>query len=138
MQRLLDILVTFPRRLFIGLLRAYQLVISPHTPPTCRFHPTCSTYSIEAFREYGVFKGLILTVYRLGRCHPWGGHGYDPPRWFGQPPPEKYRTHTTEAVGAPVPDDAHDAYAASQEQGEADSLSPTDALSTTEQREATE
>jgi len=147
MQRLLDILVTLPRRLFIGLLRAYQLVISPHTPPTCRFHPTCSTYSIEAFREYGVFKGLILTVYRLGRCHPWGGHGYDPPRWFGQPPPEKYRTHSTEVAGStevsggdpvPVPEDPRDGYAASQKQGEAGGLPPTDALSTTQQREATE
>lgn len=126
MQRLFDILVTLPRRLFIGLLRGYQLVISPHTPPTCRFHPTCSTYSIEAFREYGVFKGLILTVYRLARCHPWGGHGYDPPRWFGQPPPEKYRTKSK--TYSTDPSDASGPAASA----------PDDARSTIQPREATE
>ena len=110
MRQLLDFLVKAPRRLFILLLRGYQTFISPHTLPTCRFHPTCSTYSIEAFREYGAVKGLILTVYRLSRCHPWGGHGYDPPRWFGQPLPEKYRIQTPTAdsptADSTVSDDA--------------------------------
>lgn len=91
MTRLLSFLVQLPRRLLIGVVRGYQLLLSPHLGNTCRFHPTCSQYAIEAFREYGAVRGLILTVYRLGRCHPWGDHGYDPPRWFGEPPPEAVR-----------------------------------------------
>lgn len=84
---MLRFLAHIPRRLFIALVRGYQLIISPHFPSTCRYRPTCSHYSIQAFREYGAIKGLILTVHRLLRCHPWGGHGYDPPRWFGEPRP---------------------------------------------------
>ena len=63
---------------FIFLIRFYQLCISPLKPPTCRFTPTCSQYALEAFRKYGPFKGLYLTVRRLLRCHLWGGSGYDP------------------------------------------------------------
>lgn len=63
---------------FVLLIRFYQICISPLTPPTCRFTPTCSQYALEAFRKHGPFKGLYLTVKRLLRCHPWGGHGYDP------------------------------------------------------------
>ena len=84
MSRVLSLLVRLPRLLLIGLVRVYQYTISPHLGRTCRFHPTCSSYAIEAFRKYGALKGLVLTIYRLGRCHPWGGHGYDPPRWFGE------------------------------------------------------
>jgi hypothetical protein len=88
MRQVLTFLTRIPRLLFIGLVRGYQLLVSPHLPSTCRFQPTCSTYSIQAFREYGAIRGLVLTIYRLGRCHPWGGHGYDPPRWFGETEPE--------------------------------------------------
>ena len=63
---------------FILLIRFYQVCISPLKPPTCRFTPTCSQYALEAFRKHGVFKGFYLTVRRILRCHPWGGHGYDP------------------------------------------------------------
>ena len=56
----------------------YRNCISPLTPPTCRFTPTCSQYAIEAIRKHGLFKGLYLAVRRLLRCHPWGGSGYDP------------------------------------------------------------
>jgi len=84
MRQIVSVLIRLPRLLFIGVVKAYQLLLSPHMPRTCRFHPTCSEYSIQAFREYGALRGLVLTVYRLGRCHPWGGHGYDPPRWFGE------------------------------------------------------
>ena len=63
---------------FIGLIRFYQLAISPWLGPSCRFTPTCSQYGLEAFKKYGVFKGFWLTVKRIARCHPWGGHGYDP------------------------------------------------------------
>jgi uncharacterized protein len=63
---------------FIGLIKLYQLIISPWMGPSCRFTPTCSQYGLEAFKKYGVFKGFWLTAKRIARCHPWGGHGYDP------------------------------------------------------------
>ena len=68
---------------FIGWLlilpiRFYQKFISPLTPPTCRFTPTCSQYAIEAIRKHGPFKGFVLAVWRILRCNPWGGSGYDP------------------------------------------------------------
>ena len=56
----------------------YQYCISPFTPPSCRFTPTCSQYAVEALRKYGPIKGIWLTIKRLSRCHPWGGSGYDP------------------------------------------------------------
>ena len=86
MRALFSFLVRVPRLILVGLVRAYQLVLSPHMGRTCRFHPSCSNYAIQSFREYGAIKGFILTVHRLLRCHPWGGHGYDPPRWFGEEP----------------------------------------------------
>ncbi len=64
--------------LFIGLVRAYKIMISPYFPSSCRYHPTCSTYSIEAFRKHGSIKGLWLTLRRIGRCHPWSEGGFDP------------------------------------------------------------
>jgi putative membrane protein insertion efficiency factor len=63
---------------FIGFIKLYQLMISPWLGPSCRFTPTCSQYGLEAFKRYGVLKGFWLTVKRISRCHPWGGHGYDP------------------------------------------------------------
>ena len=68
-------LVTLP---FLLLGRFYQYCISPFTPPSCRFTPTCSQYAVEALRKYGPIKGIWLTIKRLSRCHPWGGSGYDP------------------------------------------------------------
>ena len=59
-------------------IRFYQKFISPLTPPSCRFTPTCSQYAIEALRKHGPFKGTYLAIRRILRCHPWGGHGYDP------------------------------------------------------------
>ena len=63
---------------FIVLIRFYQVCISPLTPPTCRFTPTCSAYALEALRKHGLFKGSWLAIRRILRCHPWGGSGYDP------------------------------------------------------------
>lgn len=63
---------------FIGLIRFYQICISPHLRPCCRFTPTCSQYGLEAFRKYGPVKGFWLTLKRVLRCNPWGGSGYDP------------------------------------------------------------
>lgn len=56
----------------------YQKFISPLTPPSCRFTPTCSAYAVEALRKHGPIKGLILAIWRILRCNPWGGSGYDP------------------------------------------------------------
>ncbi|MEZ4699692.1 MAG: membrane protein insertion efficiency factor YidD [Rhodothermales bacterium] len=102
---MLQRIAQLPRLALIALVRGYQLFISPLFPPVCRYQPTCSQYSILALRKYGVFKGLILTAYRLGRCHPWGGEGYDPPRWFGEVDIEDDHAHTHPA--APV--DSHPA-----------------------------
>ena len=63
---------------FIAVIKLYQLVLSPLLGPKCRFTPTCSQYSLEAFKKYGPVKGFWLTIKRIGRCHPWGGHGWDP------------------------------------------------------------
>lgn len=65
-------------KLFIGLIRFYQLAISPYLPASCRYSPTCSTYGIEALNKYGPIKGGWLTIKRIASCNPWGGSGYDP------------------------------------------------------------
>ena len=62
----------------LALVKFYQYCISPFTPPSCRYTPTCSQYAVEALRKYGPVKGCWLTLKRLSRCHPWGGSGYDP------------------------------------------------------------
>jgi len=59
-------------------VRAYQVVLGPLLGGQCRFTPSCSFYSIEAFERHGAWRGLRLTVRRLLRCQPWGGHGHDP------------------------------------------------------------
>ncbi|HET7303365.1 MAG TPA: membrane protein insertion efficiency factor YidD [Segeticoccus sp.] len=61
----------------IWLVRAYQLVISPMTPPSCRFYPSCSAYAVTALRRFGPLKGTWLTVWRLLRCNPWNPGGVD-------------------------------------------------------------
>ena len=61
-----------------GLVRAYQLLISPALPPRCRFLPSCSDYAMEALAKHGAARGSWLALRRLLRCHPWGGSGYDP------------------------------------------------------------
>lgn len=77
------------RQIFLGLRKLltyllllpiyfYKGAISPLTPPSCRFTPSCSTYAVEALRRHGPVKGLYLTIRRILRCHPWGGSGYDP------------------------------------------------------------
>lgn len=56
----------------------YRKFLSPLKPPCCRFTPTCSQYAIEALRKHGPIKGLGLAIWRILRCNPWGGSGYDP------------------------------------------------------------
>ena len=62
----------------IALIRFYQGAISPYLGQRCRYMPTCSAYTIEAIEEWGVLKGSWLGIKRISRCHPFGGHGYDP------------------------------------------------------------
>jgi putative membrane protein insertion efficiency factor len=62
----------------IGLIRLYQYGISPILPRTCRYAPSCSEYAREAIERHGAICGCWLAARRLLRCHPWGGHGYDP------------------------------------------------------------
>lgn len=56
----------------------YKRAISPMLPPSCRFTPSCSTYAVEALKKHGPIKGLLLAIWRILRCNPWGGSGYDP------------------------------------------------------------
>lgn len=65
-------------KIIIGLVRFYQKFISPVTPSTCRYTPTCSSYMVEAIKVHGPLKGSWLGIKRIARCNPWGGHGYDP------------------------------------------------------------
>ena len=62
----------------IGLLRRYKWAISPLLPPACRYTPTCSDYTMEAVDRYGVFRGSVMSVSRVLRCHPFAQGGYDP------------------------------------------------------------
>lgn len=66
----------------LALIRAYQVLISPMLPQSCRFYPSCSAYAAEAVRRYGAIRGGWLAARRLGRCHPWNPGGVDhvPPR----------------------------------------------------------
>lgn len=66
------------KKLLIGLIRGYKLLISPLLPPACRYQPTCSTYAIEAIERFGIFRGGWLAVGRIVRCHPFHPGGYDP------------------------------------------------------------
>ena len=59
-------------------VRGYRLILSPWLGRSCRFQPTCSAYAMEALEKHGAIKGSILAARRVGRCHPWGGEGYDP------------------------------------------------------------
>ena len=68
------------KRLALGLIRGYQRFVSPVLPPSCRFVPICSEYGYEAIAKYGILKGGRLAVWRILRCNPWGGSGYDPVR----------------------------------------------------------
>ena len=64
--------------IFIGAVKLYQAIISPLMPMSCRHMPTCSEYTIEALKTFGLFKGLYLSIRRILRCRPGGRHGYDP------------------------------------------------------------
>lgn len=66
-----------PSLALIGLLRFYQRFISPLTPPTCKYYPSCSSYAVTALRRHGALRGTGLAVWRVLRCHPWAAGGVD-------------------------------------------------------------
>ena len=66
------------KKLLLSLIRWYRRRISPHTPPSCRFQPTCSEYAVTAIQRFGVCKGGRLAIWRVLRCNPFGKGGYDP------------------------------------------------------------
>ena len=66
------------RKLLLMMIRGYQLAISPMLGPRCRFHPSCSCYAHTAVERFGVLRGLVLSVRRIARCHPFCEGGYDP------------------------------------------------------------
>jgi uncharacterized protein len=72
------VILLLPRRVLAGLVRGYQLTISPMLPPSCRFTPSCSQYALEAITRHGAVKGTWLAARRLIRCHPFHPGGFDP------------------------------------------------------------
>jgi len=64
--------------LLLKIIRGYQLFLSPVLGSSCRFEPTCSSYTQQAIEKHGAFKGVWLGIKRMGKCHPWGKGGYDP------------------------------------------------------------
>ena len=91
----------------VGLVRAYQLLISPWLGRPCRHAPSCSAYAIEALSRFGVLRGGWLTAKRLARCHPWGTSGYDPvpaARETVSAAPDPVRAAPEPVPAAPQPD----------------------------------
>ncbi|QQK76079.1 membrane protein insertion efficiency factor YidD [Salicibibacter cibarius] len=66
------------RKVLIFPIKLYRRYISPYTPPSCRFYPTCSQYAVEAIEKQGAFKGILLAIVRVSKCHPFHRGGYDP------------------------------------------------------------
>ncbi|GAB4145057.1 MAG: membrane protein insertion efficiency factor YidD [Sphingomonadales bacterium] len=79
------------RWLLIGLIQLYRYTFSLLLGPRCRYQPTCSAYAIDAIAAHGAWRGGWLAVKRIGRCHPWGGSGFDP-----VPPPRSAAMHETD------------------------------------------
>lgn len=81
-------------RLLTGIVRGYQLIVSPWFAPTCRYYPSCSAYAIEALRVHGAIRGTGLAIWRLLRCNPWSHGGVDhvPKKQDGSAPVAKGRT----------------------------------------------
>ena len=66
------------KKILMLLIKFYQKAISPLTPPTCRFYPTCSNYGLEAIETHGAIKGTGLAIRRISKCHPFHEGGFDP------------------------------------------------------------
>lgn len=87
-RRVLDVIRRVPALTLIGMLRAYQAVISPMTGPTCKYYPSCSHYALTAVQRHGALRGTGLALWRLLRCNPWSLGGVD-----DVPPARDARTH---------------------------------------------
>ena len=70
--------LTLAARVLLGVLKGYKLLLSPLFSGYCRFHPSCTDYSAQAIRAHGALRGAWLSARRLGKCRPFGGHGFDP------------------------------------------------------------
>ncbi|MFV1974275.1 MAG: membrane protein insertion efficiency factor YidD [Candidatus Scalindua sp.] len=66
------------KSLIVKFIRVYQIVLSPISRPSCRFYPTCSQYAVDAIEKRGIVVGLLKSIWRVIRCNPFGGSGYDP------------------------------------------------------------
>lgn len=78
-MKMITKILEFPfKMLFLLLIYVYKFCISPLLPNTCRFYPTCSAYAVQAIKEYGAFKGVILAIKRILRCNPKSKCGFDP------------------------------------------------------------
>ena len=88
-------LFTLPQRALIGLVRGYRLMVSPWLGSSCRFEPTCSSYSLQALQSHGAAVGTYMTLHRLARCQPFCAGGHDP---VPAHPPALFRYFVT---GAP-------------------------------------
>ena len=78
MRKVYDFLCLLVSKAMLALIWIYRHLISPFTPPVCRYTPTCSQYAVEAIKKYGPFRGGWLALKRILRCNPWGGSGFDP------------------------------------------------------------
>ncbi|OLT54485.1 membrane protein insertion efficiency factor YidD [Cellulosimicrobium sp. CUA-896] len=87
-RRALDVIRRLPALTLIGMLRAYQAVISPMTGPTCKYYPSCSHYALTAVQRHGALRGTGLALWRLLRCNPWSLGGVD-----DVPPARDAHTH---------------------------------------------
>jgi uncharacterized protein len=95
-----DRFLGLPRRLLIGLIRGYRLLLSAWLGGACRFEPTCSLYAIEALQRHGAAAGSALTLARLARCHPWCAGGCDP---VPMQPPRLFRGLSTRSATNDLP-----------------------------------
>jgi len=77
-QNISGIKSNFLQKIAYALIRFYQMAVSPHFPPCCRYHPTCSAYALQAIEKYGFFYGSFKALIRILRCHPFSRGGYDP------------------------------------------------------------
>ncbi|WP_297083574.1 membrane protein insertion efficiency factor YidD [uncultured Demequina sp.] len=101
MSSALHAVARVPGLVLIGLIRAYQLVVSPLLGPRCKYYPSCSSYGLEAVRRHGAARGFILASWRVLRCNPWSHGGVDDVPERGAPLFRSSRTSTEATASAP-------------------------------------
>jgi uncharacterized protein len=100
LRRAARFVVALPAWLLAGLIVGYRRYVTPFTPATCRYYPTCSSYGLAAIRTHGAVKGTVLTVWRVLRCNPWtrGGVDHVPPHGRWRAPADPELNHSTAPV----------------------------------------